>query len=79
VRGNDRPRHQRAALYSPSGTLVAQRIFSGQTFAAGEAKSYRWELPVPPTFVQGEYTIKVVSTPATGRPSIDGTIRPPRS
>jgi hypothetical protein len=51
--------HVDIELYSPSGTLVAQRIFSGQTFAAGEAKSYRWELAVPPTFVQGEYTVKI--------------------
>ncbi len=46
-------------LYSASGKRVGQKIFSGETLAAGEAKSYTWNFPVPSTLPTGTYTVKV--------------------
>ncbi len=46
-------------LYDASGKRVGQKIFSGQSFAAGESKSYTWPFPVPSTLPTGTYTVKV--------------------
>jgi hypothetical protein len=46
-------------LYGASAQRVGQNVTSGQSFAAGEAKTYTWEYPVPATLPEGEYTVKV--------------------
>ena len=34
-------------------------MVGGQTFAAGEAKTYTWAYPVPANLALGTYTVKV--------------------
>jgi hypothetical protein len=46
-------------VYSPGGAKVAQQVVGGQSFAAGEAKDYRWDLVVPASFADGNYTVKI--------------------
>jgi hypothetical protein len=47
---------------NPGGGKLAQQTFSGQSFAAGEARDYRWDFVVPvsaPAFVDAVYHVKV--------------------
>jgi len=46
-------------VYSAGGAKVAQQIHGGQSFAAGQTRVYRWNLPLGPTFSAGTYTVKV--------------------
>jgi glucose/arabinose dehydrogenase len=46
-------------ISGPAGAQVAQRIFAGETFAAGQTKAYRWDYAVPATLAPGTYTAKV--------------------
>ncbi len=41
------------------GTKVAQKIFTGQSLAAGEARAFSWSYPVPSTLPAGTYAVKV--------------------
>ena len=46
-------------IYAASGDFVAQRIVGGQSFAAGQAKTYGWPYPVPAGLAPGTYTVMV--------------------
>ena len=47
-------------VYLPNGGgKIAQQIFHGQSFAAGEARDYRWDFGVPASFADGLYVVKV--------------------
>ena len=46
-------------IYDPQGRRVAQRIFSGQSFAAGQTRGFTWTWPVGATQSMGTYTVKV--------------------
>src|SRR5262245_30432624 len=42
-----------------AGTKVAQTLFPGETFAAGQTKSYHWDYAVPAGLPPGPYTVRV--------------------
>jgi glucose/arabinose dehydrogenase len=46
-------------ISGPTGAQVAQRTFAGETFAARQTKTYRWDYAVPATLAPGTYTVKV--------------------
>lgn len=46
-------------IYNPQGTRVAQKAYSGQTFAAGQRRSYTWSWKVLPNRPVGTYIVKV--------------------
>src|SRR5581483_5045904 len=46
-------------IYDPQGRQVAQRIWSGQTFGAGQTRSYDWSWTVGSALPTGTYTVKV--------------------
>jgi hypothetical protein len=47
-------------VYLPNGgARIARQITEGQSFAAGEARNYRWDLEVSPSFADGTYVVKV--------------------
>jgi hypothetical protein len=43
-------------IYDPQGQRIAQKAFTGQSFAAGQTRSYSWAWAVGPT---GTYTVKI--------------------
>jgi hypothetical protein len=46
-------------VYSAGGVKVAQQVHGGQSFAAGQTRVYRWNLPLGATFPAGTYTVKI--------------------
>ncbi len=46
-------------IFSSSGTRVNQQFTTGQSFAAGEAKSFQWTWAVPASQAAGTYTVKI--------------------
>jgi acyl dehydratase len=44
-------------LYGPGGGRVLQRVFSGESFAAGQARTFSWTID-PVTLAAGTYTVK---------------------
>jgi mannan endo-1,4-beta-mannosidase len=46
-------------IYDPQGRKVGQQVFSGQSFAAGQTRSYTWTWPVPANRPKGTYTVKI--------------------
>jgi hypothetical protein len=46
-------------VYNASGVKVAQQVHGGQSFAAGQTRVYRWNLPLGAAFTAGTYTVKV--------------------
>lgn len=46
-------------IYNAAGTKVAQQVYSGQSFTAGQSRSYNWRWRVPSSLAPGTYTIKV--------------------
>jgi hypothetical protein len=46
-------------IYDPQGRKVAQQVFSGQSFAAGQTRSYTWTWPVGANRERTTYTIKI--------------------
>jgi hypothetical protein len=46
-------------IYDPRGRRVAQRVFSGQSFAAGQTRSYAWAWSVGANGARETYTVKI--------------------
>ena len=46
-------------LYNAAGTRVAQQVYGGQGFTAGQSRSYSWRWRVPGSLAPGTYTVKV--------------------
>jgi mannan endo-1,4-beta-mannosidase len=46
-------------VYAGNGTRVAQQVYSGQSFAAGEARGYTWDWAAPGSLAAGSYTVAV--------------------
>jgi hypothetical protein len=44
-------------VYSPAGSKVSQRYWTGQNFAAGQSRAYSWTWTAPAT--TGKYTVKI--------------------
>ncbi|HSE96434.1 MAG TPA: hypothetical protein VLD61_11135, partial [Methylomirabilota bacterium] len=46
-------------IYDAQRQRVAQRVFSGQSFAAGQTRGFTWTWPVGANQAMGTYTVKV--------------------
>ena len=46
-------------IYNAGGQKIAQRIFTNQSFSAGETLSYTWSYVVEGTLPSGTYTVKI--------------------
>ena len=46
-------------IYNAAGQKIAQRIFTNQSFSAGETLSYTWSYVVEGTLPSGTYTVKI--------------------
>jgi hypothetical protein len=46
-------------VYDAAGTKIHQQLATGQSFAAGQQKSFQWSWPVPGSQPPGVYTVKI--------------------
>jgi hypothetical protein len=46
-------------VYSAGGTKIHQQLTTGQSFAAGQQKSFQWSWAVPAGQAPGVYTVKL--------------------
>jgi hypothetical protein len=46
-------------IYDAGGQKIAQRIFGGQSFQAGQSIAYSWDYAVPAALPDGVYTVKI--------------------
>ncbi len=46
-------------VFNGSGARVGQQVLSGQSFTAGQSRSFTWKWKVPTSLATGTYTVKV--------------------
>jgi virginiamycin B lyase len=46
-------------IYNAGGQKIAQNVFTGQSFTAGQTRAFTWNYAVSPALATGTYTVKV--------------------